>query len=166
MALERSGCAPATFLGGSEDQAARRAVAAGVNLILHPTLQDLHTARDMFPKDGRCKTFDATADGFERGEGAATLAFRHAQDACHHNDNIVAYVCGSACIHKGGGASLRAMRGPAIQQKVRFRFSFFTLRCSGSVLCTTLSERWGQTLQIKPEEILLSKTLIAFTLKN
>lgn len=31
-----------------------RAVSGGVNLILHPALTDLHTARNMFPRDGRC----------------------------------------------------------------------------------------------------------------
>ena len=46
-----------------------RCLASSVNLILHHNLTDLHTARNMFPSDGRCKTFDASADGFERGDG-------------------------------------------------------------------------------------------------
>ena len=96
-----------------------RALSGGVNLILHPALTDLHTARNMFPKDGRCKTFDASADGFERGEGAAAVCQRALVEAAADGDIIFAVVRGSTSIHKGGGASLRAMRGPAIQHKVR-----------------------------------------------
>ena len=96
-----------------------RALSGGVNLILHPALTDLHTARNMFPKDGRCKTFDASADGFERGEGAAAVCQRALAEAAADGDIILAVVRGSTSIHKGGGASLRAMRGPAIQHKVR-----------------------------------------------
>jgi acyl transferase domain-containing protein len=94
-----------------------RALSAGVNLVLHPALTDLHTARKMFPKDGRCKTFDAAADGFERGEGSAAVCQRLLDEAQAAQDIILAVVCGSTTIHKGGGASLRAMRGPAIQHK-------------------------------------------------
>ena len=118
-----------------------RCVSASVNLILHHNLTDLHTARDMFPSDGRCKTFDAAADGFERGEGAGAVMFRNAaevnaaratpeeaaslarardaSDESPEPERVLAFVRGSATVHKGGGASLRALRGPAIQHKVR-----------------------------------------------
>lgn len=95
-----------------------RAVSAGVNLILHAILTDLHTARNMFPGDGRCKTFCERADGFERGEGGAAVCHRPLNEALDDGDIVLAVVRGSTTIHKGGGASLRAMRGPAIQHKV------------------------------------------------
>ena len=97
--------------------AAVRAVAAGVNLNLHPNLTHMHTARHLFARDGRCKTFDAAADGFERGEGCGALVMRPLSAAS--NDLIVATVAGAAIVHKGGGASLRAMRGPAIIHKTQ-----------------------------------------------
>jgi len=50
--------------------------AAGVNVIMHPQLMELHSNRSMFPLDGRCKTFDASADGFCRGEGSVAIALR------------------------------------------------------------------------------------------
>ena len=100
-----------------------RALSGGVNLILHPALTDLHTARNMFPKDGRCKTFDASADGFERGEGSVAICQRPLVEATEATDLVLAVVRGSTTIHKGGGASLRAMRGPAIQQKVHAALS-------------------------------------------
>ena len=93
-----------------------RCLAASVNLILHNNLTDLHTARKMFANDGRCKTFDANADGFERGEGVGATLLRNAAEMC--DENSLVYIAGSVSIHKGGGASLRALRGPAIQLKV------------------------------------------------
>lgn len=73
----------------------------------------------MFPADGRCKTFCERADGFERGEGGAAVCQRPLDEALAANDVVLCVVRGSTTIHKGGGASLRAMRGPAIQHKVR-----------------------------------------------
>jgi len=58
-----------------------RCLAASVNLILHHNIADLHTAVKLFAHDGRCKTFDASADGYERGEGAGAVLMRHASEA-------------------------------------------------------------------------------------
>ena len=90
------------------------AIASSVNIIMHRQLHDLHTARNMYPRDGRCKTFDAMADGFERGEGVGSMII-HLQSPGTRCQFILQ---GSSCIHKGGGASLRALRGPAIEFKV------------------------------------------------
>ena len=83
--------------------AGARAVAGGVNLTLHPNLTHLHTARKLFPKDGRCKTFDAAADGFERGEGAGAVVLRPLAAAAEAGDSVIALLCGVAAVHKGGG---------------------------------------------------------------
>jgi acyl transferase domain-containing protein len=59
------------------------ALAGGVNLILaddwvHPnTDQD----RGMHAPDGRCKTFDASADGFGRGEGCGVVVLKRLSQA-------------------------------------------------------------------------------------
>jgi len=52
-----------------------------VNLILHHNRSDVHTAVKLFARDGRSKTFDASADGYERGEGAGAVLMRHASEA-------------------------------------------------------------------------------------
>ena len=92
------------------------AIAASVNMIMHRQLSDLHIARQIFPVDGRCKTFDVSADGFERGEGTGAILMHAA--SLTRNDPVRFVLAGSSCIHKGGGASLRALRGPAIEYKV------------------------------------------------
>ena len=58
-----------------------RCLAASANLILHPHKTDLHTGLKLFARDGRSKTFDASADGYERGEGAGAVLMRHASEA-------------------------------------------------------------------------------------
>ena len=100
----------------SDPEYANSSIAASSNIILHRQLSDLHIARQMFPADGRCKTFDAQADGFERGEGVGAVMI------CTYKATsskfMLVTLLGSSCIHKGGGASLRALRGPAIEYKV------------------------------------------------
>jgi acyl transferase domain-containing protein len=103
-----------------------RCIAASVNLILHHNMTDLHTARVMFPADGRCKTFDSRADGFERGEGAGSVILWHSHEQSKSTnesssqtgtvmrehtvkEHAFVYICGLATTHKGGGASLRAL---------------------------------------------------------
>ena len=45
------------------------ALAGGVNLMLAPEASLALTRAGMLARDGRCKTFDAAADGYGRGEG-------------------------------------------------------------------------------------------------
>ncbi len=45
------------------------ALAGGVNLILSPEVTIAFSHARMMASDGRCKTFDAKADGYVRGEG-------------------------------------------------------------------------------------------------
>ena len=47
------------------------ALAGGVNVMLLPDLSITFSKAHMLAPDGRCKTFDAAADGYVRGEGAA-----------------------------------------------------------------------------------------------
>ncbi|MFG1425019.1 amino acid adenylation domain-containing protein [Roseixanthobacter glucoisosaccharinicivorans] len=87
-----------------------RAIVAGVNLILSPDLQVGLTRMNALSADGRCKSFDAAADGYGRGEGCVALVLE-AESA--RPARVLAYVRGSAINHDGASNGLTAPNGAA-----------------------------------------------------
>ena len=82
------------------------ALAAGVNLILSPLEFIMASKARMLSPDGRCKTFDARADGFGRGEGCGVLVLKRLSDAQRDGDMIHAVICGSAVNQDGASSGL------------------------------------------------------------
>jgi amino acid adenylation domain-containing protein len=72
------------------------ALAGGVNLILSPAITVNFTKAGVSAPDGRCKTFDAAADGYVRGEGAALVVLKPLPAALKAGDRIYAVIRGSA----------------------------------------------------------------------
>lgn len=66
----------------------RMAIAGGVNLILHPAHLAGLAAMNMLAADGRCKVFDADADGFVPGEGVGAVLLKPLEAALADNDRI------------------------------------------------------------------------------
>lgn len=94
-------------------------IAGGVNLILSPEgTITLSQARMMAP-DGRCKTFDASADGYVRGEGCGAMVLKRLSDAVADHDNIWAVIPGSAVTQDGLTNGLTAPNGPSQQAVIR-----------------------------------------------
>lgn len=95
------------------------AIVGGVNLILAPdTTVALSKARMMAP-DGRCKAFDARADGFVRGEGCGLLVLKRLSDARAAGDSVVAVIRGTACNQDGRSNGLTAPNGAAQEELLR-----------------------------------------------
>ncbi len=91
----------------------RAALAGGVNLILEPSaMVALCRLRALAP-DGRCKTFDASADGYGRGEGAGVVVLKRLSDARQDGDRILALIRGSAINHDGRSNGLTAPHRPS-----------------------------------------------------
>jgi acyl transferase domain-containing protein len=89
------------------------ALAGGVNVLLLPEMfVDLSSGR-MLAADGRCKSFDAAADGYVRAEGCGMVVLKRLRDAIDDGDRIVAVVRGSAINQNGRSAGPRAPNGPA-----------------------------------------------------
>lgn len=103
-------------LGGRECDLA---LAGGVNLMLTPEASTTFAKLQFLSPEGRCKTFDARADGFVRGEGCGVVVLRRYADALAHGDPILALIRGSAINQDGATNGLTAPNGPAQQAVVR-----------------------------------------------
>jgi acyl transferase domain-containing protein/acyl carrier protein len=95
------------------------ALAGGVNAILTPDTHVMLSRGRMVAPDGRCKTFDAAADGYGRGEGCGVVVLKRLSDAQAAGDRILAVVRGSAINQDGRSSGLTAPNGPAQEAVVR-----------------------------------------------
>src|SRR3990172_7427834 len=95
------------------------ALAGGVNLILTPELTITFSQARMLAPDGRCKTFDASADGYVRGEGCGVVVLKRYSDALRDGNNILALIRGSAVNQDGRSNGLTAPNGLAQQGVIR-----------------------------------------------
>ncbi len=95
------------------------ALAGGVNLILTPELTITFSQARMLSPDGHCKTFDASADGYVRGEGCGVVVLKRLSDAMRDGDNVLALIRGSAVNQDGRSNGLTAPNGLAQQDVIR-----------------------------------------------
>jgi amino acid adenylation domain-containing protein len=95
------------------------ALAAGVNAILTPEVNIAFSRAHMLSPDGRCKTFDAAADGYVRGEGCGVVVLKRLADARRDGDPVLAILRGSAVNHNGRSGGLPVPFGPAQQRVIR-----------------------------------------------
>ncbi len=84
------------------------AVAGGVNALLSPRLFASFSKAGMLSPDGRCKTFDKSADGYVRGEGVGAILLKPLNEALNDSDHIYGIIKGSAENHGGRATSLTA----------------------------------------------------------
>ncbi|MEU4625087.1 type I polyketide synthase [Actinoplanes sp. NPDC023801] len=82
------------------------ALAAGVQLNLAPESTLSLAAFGALSPDQRCATFDASANGIVRGEGAVVLVLKPLRTALTDGDTVHCVIRGSAVNHDGGGDSL------------------------------------------------------------
>ncbi|HET7503188.1 MAG TPA: SDR family NAD(P)-dependent oxidoreductase [Kofleriaceae bacterium] len=97
----------------------RVALAAGVNVMLTPQLTIVFSKAGMMAADGRCKTFDAAADGYVRGEGCGVVILKRLADAVADGDQVLAVVRGSAVNQDGLSNGLTAPSGLAQEAVIR-----------------------------------------------
>jgi acyl transferase domain-containing protein len=91
----------------------RMALAGGVNLILMPDTTIFLSKAHMLSPDGRCKSFDASADGFVRSEGCGIVVLKRLSDARADGDRILAVIRGTASNQDGRSNGLTAPNGPS-----------------------------------------------------
>ncbi len=93
------------------------ALAGGANVLLTPATMITFSSAHMLAPDGRCKTFDAAADGYVRGEGCGVVVIKRLEDALRDGDHIRAVIRGSAVNQDGASGGLTVPNGVA-QQRV------------------------------------------------
>lgn len=95
------------------------ALVGGVNAVLLPTFAIGFSRASMMAPDGRCKAFDARADGFVRAEGCGVLTLKRLTDALADGDQVWAVIRGSAANQDGRSSGLTAPNGPAQEAVIR-----------------------------------------------
>ena len=95
------------------------ALAGGVNLLLSPETSIVFSQTRMLSPDGHCKTFDAAADGYVRGEGCGVIVLKRLSDAIKNQDNILSVIRGSAINQDGPSGGLTVPNGPSQEKVIR-----------------------------------------------
>lgn len=99
------------------------AIAGGVTLILLPDGAVITSRLRMMSFDGRCKTFDASADGYVRGEGCGLVVLKRLSDAEADGDRVLAVILGSAANQDGRSNGLTAPNALAQEAVLRAALS-------------------------------------------
>jgi acyl transferase domain-containing protein len=94
-------------------------LAGGVNLILSPDSTIASSQTRLLSVEGRCKPFDANANGYVRGEGCGIVVLKRLSDAVRDGDTILALIKGSAVNQDGLSNSLTAPNGLAQHALIR-----------------------------------------------
>jgi acyl transferase domain-containing protein/pimeloyl-ACP methyl ester carboxylesterase len=95
------------------------ALAGGVNVLLSPEWFVILSKAGMLAPDGRCKTFDASADGYVRGEGCGVVVLKTLSAALADNDRILAVIRGSAVNQDGRSSGITVPNGSAQRAVLR-----------------------------------------------
>ncbi|ARV59084.1 polyketide synthase [Nostocales cyanobacterium HT-58-2] len=95
------------------------AIAGGVSLLLSPKLTVGFCQMKVLAKDGRCKTFSDSVDGFVQGEGCGVVILKRLSDALRDRDPILATIRGSVINHDGYSLTLTTPASAAQEAMLR-----------------------------------------------
>ncbi|MFN9558247.1 MAG: type I polyketide synthase, partial [Dolichospermum sp.] len=84
------------------------ALVGGTHLIFSPVINSRYANAGLLASDGCCKTFDAKADGYVRGEGIGVVVLKSLSQAQADGDRIYAVIRGGGVNHNGSGNGLIA----------------------------------------------------------
>ncbi|MEW6234514.1 MAG: beta-ketoacyl synthase N-terminal-like domain-containing protein [Candidatus Omnitrophota bacterium] len=89
------------------------ALALGVNSLLTPNLYIYLSKLGVLSPDGRCKAFDASANGYVRAEGCGAVVLKRHSDAIKDGDNVLSLIRATAITQDGKSGSLISPNGGA-----------------------------------------------------
>ncbi len=97
----------------------RTAVTTAVNLMLSPETTVYFCKVRALSPDGRCKAFDAQANGYVRSEGLASVVLKRLSHAQEDGDRILAVIRGSAVNHDGRTSGLTVPNRESQERVIR-----------------------------------------------
>ena len=106
------------------------ALVGGVNAVFSSGLTREMAALGMLSREGRCKTFDAAADGFVRSEGCGMVVLKRLEEAEADGDRIWAVIRGAAVNQNGVSAGPTVPNGPAQERVIEEALSQAGIRPS------------------------------------
>jgi len=95
------------------------ALAGGVNLLLSPVITMTFDAAGGTSPDGRCRPFDAGANGMVRGEGCGVVVLKRLADAQREGDRVLAVITATAVNSDGRSSGLVAPSAAAQRDLLR-----------------------------------------------
>jgi acyl-CoA synthetase (AMP-forming)/AMP-acid ligase II/3-oxoacyl-(acyl-carrier-protein) synthase/acyl carrier protein len=95
------------------------AVVAGVNALLSGEVSEVLDRAGMLSPTGGCRPFDASADGYLRGEGCGVMVLKRLSAARRDGDRVLGVIRGSAVVSDGRSNGLSAPNGEAQRQVIR-----------------------------------------------
>ncbi|MEK0196360.1 beta-ketoacyl synthase N-terminal-like domain-containing protein, partial [Microcoleus anatoxicus] len=101
------------------DRECNLAIAGGVSLLLSPKLTVGFCQMKVLAKDGRCKTFSDSVDGFVQGEGCGVVILKRLSDAIRDRDPILATIRSTAINHDGYSLTLTTPASAAQEAMLR-----------------------------------------------
>ncbi len=99
------------------------AIAGGVHTMLNGRVYELRADSMMLSPDGQCKAFDASANGYVRGEGCGVVVLKRLSEAEADGDRIWAVIRGAAVNHGGASVGLTVPNTPALEQVIEAALS-------------------------------------------
>ncbi len=95
------------------------AIVGGVNVMLRPESTILECKGGFLAHDARCRTFDASAGGYVRAEGAGVVVIRKLSQAMAQGDRIYAVIRGSGVNQDGRTPGITVPNGEAQRELIR-----------------------------------------------
>lgn len=105
------------------------ALVGGTNLITAPAMSIVMTDQGIVSPEGRCKTFDASADGYGRGEAISAIYLKRLDDAIRDGSPIRAVIRATGTNSDGKSASLASPSSEAHEALIRTTYTKSGLDC-------------------------------------
>jgi acyl transferase domain-containing protein/aryl carrier-like protein len=95
------------------------AIAGGANAMIVPTMTIAESKAGFLSPDGRCKAFDASGNGYARGEGAGVILIKPLARALADGDRIYSAIRGTAVTQDGRTYGITVPNGDAQEAAMR-----------------------------------------------